>query len=98
MRGYLHVWRVGLMSNVIGEHTGIFLIILNDPHHIKCIGRGCGLWINKFTVQSCVRKIFISQQQKDILKIAKCQKNRVINSFLYMQKKAYVFSLETLLI
>ena len=37
------------------------------------VGRGCGLWINNFSVQNCVRKIFISQQQKIVLKIAKCQ-------------------------
>ena len=46
--------------------------------------RGGGLWINNFTVQNCVRNIFISRQQKQIPKIANCQKNRVIDSFLKM--------------
>ena len=55
-----------------------------------CLRRGCGFWINHFTVQNGVRKIFISQQQKKIPKIAKCQKNRVIDSFQYMQKH-YMF-------
>ena len=62
------------------------------------IWRGCGLWIKNFTVQNCVRKIFISRQHKKIPKIAKCQENRVIDSFLYMKKTSYVFSLEPLLI
>ena len=30
-----------------------------------------------FTVQNCVRKIFISGQQKNVQKIAMCQNNRV---------------------
>ena len=66
----------------------------SDLGELQEVGQGCGLWINKFSVQNCVRKIFISRQQQNLPKIAKCQKNRVINSFPYMQ---FFFSLDTLL-
>ena len=69
-----------------------------SAHSWLALWRGFGLWINKFTVRNCVRKIFISRQQKSLPKIAKCQKNRVVDSFPYMQKQYMFFSLQTLLI
>ena len=51
---------------------------------------GCGLWINNFPVQNFVRKIFLSWQQKSVLRIVKCQMNHMINRFPYMQKE-YMF-------
>ena len=33
---------------------------INTVYDDNDIQRGCGLWINNFTVQNCVRKIFIS--------------------------------------
>ena len=77
-----------------GEKMGGFLrflyLVPNETYN-KGLRQGCGLWINNFSVQNCVRKIFISQQQKIVLKIAKCQNNRKIDSFPYMQKHLMFF-------
>ena len=85
---------VGYMCSIQCTEGGDYVV---ENYHCKSdlttlnhIWRGCGLWINNFTVQNCVRKIFISRQHKKIPKIAKCRKNHVINSFLYMQKH-YIF-------
>ena len=78
------------------DHT---IILRNTRGLYIVIQLGCGLWINNFTVQKCVRKILITQQQQVVLKITKGQNNRGIYSFPYMQNHyKFVFSLETLLI
>ena len=67
MKGYYsRVWRVVGHQPLGAGHEGWLDWIFLEHWHGVGIGRGCGLWINNFTVQNCVRKIVISQQQKQI--------------------------------
>ena len=52
--------------------------------------RGCGLWINNFTFQNCVRKIFISRQQKKYRKYLSA-KRTVWSIAFYTCKTKYMF-------
>ena len=58
-------------------------VVEGDHYHLESgfIRMWCWWWIRNFPVQNCVKKIFISQQQTSVPKIAECKKIRVIDSF-----------------